>query len=1217
MELSKNESPALPSDYWGIIFKSGNCDVKRSLECVSKGFTVYSQQLFEKMSVYDFVDILYQANPWKDLSWIDIKCNNENKNLLINYFLISGAQPEKDARDPRGQWIREGIDKKDVLNKCLEVKKFDVVFQYIVNNNIEKHVKYYIDYSNAQQCTRLLMLDLIKIQGFQNEWSGGKTLEQWIEECKSMKQIVCDICSFFDKETSCTNFVDIFHEVICEKNSKEQVGKYIIKALNVKNFSMLVFLRTSGRHKTIENAVQWQNSFFDNAQTDNQRKLLAKACYANNINRQFVIAVENGNREKTKSYLEILIDQGYDFNHENNKIENLLKNIFAINLSEMLPALFEAGFNAKISDINDLTADQIKKCVKVGYGLYGEDFWIKGDNYYFLYQAVFLKDAELVEYLLNHKADANRKRCDNKQPIFYALDEDDIFTLLLPKTNLSIQDLGQNINIKLFKNYPEIKESNVLQLIKKCLDPSKIAVSDNSIIENMYRVMIAAIVLSKNEIVKYLLEVITWPDNDKRKMLKFAIDSKNISIVSLLLTKNAHKNGISFDKSYWNCQSDQEKELLFLLAGAGVNFFDIEMTWSLILSLMNQGADIIHYYDTHKKNITEEQSQKFLSYVIQQERYDVVKHLLNNEVKQTNTKISSNSIVRNGVTHTFYEIDGDYNKIKNQELKLLLFKDLVVQNKNDNAVLRYLLDYAIEKQNVDMVKAVLVHYKNINNFEYQILGNWTEQKKEIMELLIERGFNIIHLIDGDRRSIARAWLNVLDTETLIKSLKIGEGVITSPQALLLLEDVLFLYRDIILLNQLTEAVESALKIKALFDFIISLKKINIFDVLCGSVLSLDKLSFLKLIDDQVIIDYISFKADITVNQLQKLLNEAVSSNRCDVVSYLFKEKKVPLRMVNGLYSKNENMQQVLKSYQEELEQQETLYQEGIDEHVKNIKNNKIDNISPINRPVSESLGGIFLLSEDEKKAYDSIIFLADQLLNNPQNTYLRNKIQEINIAWIDNIYTRCSNGITIMKAMEVLSIINDNLRELTDEEKIARNNLRKIIMDGQGFQVIECKKYLENIYSVYNRHVADEQIQKEMLFALEKQIRKSIKQVNQGVDFNCIGEIFIKKIDLLPTSNSAEENAFFKVLEVFIKVNNANKGIYSNNHNVYLEKKHNYIKEIQQKKTENLAAKNGDTIINNQNSFFGLGTIKNIVFSFFTTIFSILQWLNPFKLIFG
>src|SRR4030095_481190 len=223
--------PQLPGDYWGIVFKHANCDVKRSLECVSKGFALHSKQLFEKMCVYDFVDILYQDNSLEDFSWLDIKCNNENKNLLINYFLISGAQPEKDARDPRGQWIREGIDKKDVLNKCLKVKKFDGVFRYIVNFNKKKHVKYYIDYSNVSQCISLLGKDL-GLQNHQNQWSGGKTLEQWMEEYNSMKRVVSEICSFFGKETSFYNFADIytnnFNKVISNEYCKKKASQDII-----------------------------------------------------------------------------------------------------------------------------------------------------------------------------------------------------------------------------------------------------------------------------------------------------------------------------------------------------------------------------------------------------------------------------------------------------------------------------------------------------------------------------------------------------------------------------------------------------------------------------------------------------------------------------------------------------------------------------------------------------------------------------------------------------------------------------------------------------------------------------------------------------------------------------------------------------------------------------------------------------------------------------
>jgi len=1036
-----------PQDMQKIIFHYVDYKSKQNLVFTCRSFLkVAEEYLKEQCSFDNFVDKLYAVpSVSRVFKFLSNNCNDEYKISLINYFLISGARPENDARDPRGQWIREGIDKKELLNQCLQVNKFDIVFRYITQDNKKKHVKYYIDYSNVAQCIKLLAKDL-GIEGYQDMWSAGKKLEQWMEEYNSMKCVVSDICSFFDKETTFNNFAESYNKIVCNEYSTEQIGKDIIKALDAKKFSVLVFLRMCAHRKNIERDFQWINSFFDNAQEDDQRKLLAKACYGSRgLNLRFVAAVKNLNCDKAKCYLEVMIDQGYDFNHEDNKIENLLKNIFAINLSEMLPALFQAGLQISTSDIKKLDADQIRQCVKVGYGLYGEDFWIKGDNYYFLYQAVLLKNAELVEYLLNHKANTNRKRCDNKQPIFYALNNnnDDVFRLLLPKTNLSIQDLNQNINVELFKDYPQTKEDNVLQLIKKCLDPSKISVSDNFIIQNMYNVMFAAIVSSKDKIVEYLLEVITWPDDKKKAMLECAIKhyKSSLSIVDLLLKKNAHQNGVAIDRAFRGASINLDKELLLVLINAGVNLFDIDDNdaWSAILSVMNTDDEIIKYYDIHKDKITETESQRFLSYVIQKERCDVVKYLLDNGVKHTSTKISSSSI------------DGDFNKIKNEDLKLLLFKDLVTQNKNDDDVLRFLLDYAIKNQNVAMVNAVLVHHKNINNFECQILSNWSEKK-------------------------------------------------------------------------------------------------------------------------------------------------------------------------NDCSSKNAEIQTVLQIYRrqlEQLEQQEKLYKEKIDEHVEIINKNKMGDISPINRSAGESSGGIFSLSDDEKKAYDSIIFLAEQLLNNQQNTYLRNKIQEINIVWIDNIYARCSNGTIIMKAMEVLSKINDNLRELTDQEKEARNNLRKKIMNGQDFKVAECEEYFKNIHSVCNRPMVDKELRKDMLCALGKQIQQCIYHLaNEGVSVSAEGDFIVWDVNKVPSSGSKEEDLFFELLKALVKIDNVKQDKY-NLLEGYEAKKNKYKDEIQQTKMVKLVENNSIKVVNNQNSSFGLGTIKDIVSSFFTQFLSFLQCLNPFKFIFG
>ena len=827
--------------------------------------------------------------------------------------------------------------------------------------------------------------------------------------------------------------------------------------------------------------------------------------------------------------------------------------------------------------IDALSADQIRQYVEIGYGLYGKNFWSQGDNRYILHKAICSENVELVKYFLSVKANLDLIIDGGAKPILYALNNDQIFNLLIAGSSQCFNQLSPHI-IEMCLSYDNA-EQNIIKLMQKEKD-------NVFVIDGWFGF---AIKHQRNKIFQYLFNRLKLKDEDKTQFLKSAISKKNLDLVKFLLDNNkVFINELSLNISDIN---ENDKKLLDFLLAHKVNIFAISDQYKMILKLVKDQS-IITCYEEHKQNITAKQNEKLLLCTIKQKRYDVVEYLLN---------------------------------IENTQPKLLRFKDLVTQNKNNDKALRYFFNYAIEKRSVDMVNAVLAHHKDINSLGPCIIDSWHIEDKDIMELLINHGFNIRHLLDEKYFFIAISWLDVLDAEVLIKSLKIGGDVITPQQAFQLLKNVSYLYthkwnpyryKD-------DKKIEPLItKAKELFNFIISLKKIDILDVLYDPAARLNKSLFLELIDDQLIIDYISSKTDITDLQLQKLLHGAVSSYKCDVVSYLFfkEEKRISLEVVKGLRSKDENMQQILKPYQEKLElSQNKEYEASIDAHVKIIQNNRIGNLSLSNKPVNEFSGGIFSLLEDESKAYYSILFLASQLKVNHQNDYLINKIKAINIAWVDNIYVRCSNGPAILNAMKALSKINNNLRELTDEEKKARNNLRKIIIAGQDFQVIECEKYLSQINRVYDRKVADKQLKKDMILDLVQQIKRCIHQVNKGVSFNNLDELIIDDANKVPFSNSDEEKVFFNVFKMFIMAKQALLG----NHNSfagYLKQVEKYNDTKRLRKIAQLRINDNNNVAeeqNNQNGSFGLGTIKDVISSCFTTIFFILQWLNPLRFIFG
>jgi len=840
-----------PQDLQKIIFHYVDYKSKQNLVFTCRSFLkVAEEYLKEKCSFDNFVDKLY-AVPSESRVFLLLSnnCQEEHKISLINYFSFKGKQIE----DEKTKDFDGNLYKNRVIKECFFSHKNenDILFALLVEKNQKKHVKYYTDYSNALFCMELLK------RNFDNKheklfWLNGISLKRLMGLYAYIKQDIKKMFNFFMQ----CNLKEINNE-----------------ALKSKNIFILVLLSAYMEQsaQTISDGIKKISDFFYDASTDELRKLLAKSGYALGLKGSYNKAIASRDFDRAKCYLEIMIDRGDNCN------EIKIIDIINCNLGAMLPALFEAGVQISLYDLKDLSVDQIKKYVEIGYGLYGKDFWSQGANRYILQKAICSENVELVKYFLSVETNLDLIIDSGAKPILYALNNDDIFNLLIEGSSQCFNALYPHI-IEMCLSYNNA-EQNIIKLMQKEKD-------NDVVIKGWFGF---AIKHQRNKIFQYLFNRLKLKDEDKTQFLKPAISKKNLDLVKFLLDNNKVSiNELSLNVSDIN---EKDKELLDFLLAHKVNIFAISDQYEMILKLVNDQS-IITCYEEHKRNIPIKQYAELLSCAIKQGRYDVVKYLLN---------------------------------IENTQLNFLLFKDLVTHNKNNDKALRCFLDYAIEKRSVEMVNAVLAHHKDINSLGSCIIDSWHIEDKDIMEIFINYGFNIIHLIHEKWPCAARACLNILDAETLIKSLKNGEDVITSQQALLLLKNVSYLYTNEWNPHRYKDdkKIEPLItKAKTLFSFIISLKKIDILAVLSDPA-ELNKLLFLELIDDQVIIDYISSKADLTDLQLQELLHGAVSSNKCNVVSYLFKEKNFSLEVVKVLWSKDENMQQILKLYQKKLEQQES------------------------------------------------------------------------------------------------------------------------------------------------------------------------------------------------------------------------------------------------------------------------------------------------------
>jgi len=851
-----------PQDLQKIIFYYVDFQSKKNLLLTCKDFLNVAQEFWTKnCSINDFVDILYGVSNKSDFFRVlSNDSKEEYKVSLINYCYFKGNKEENGLER---SWVKD-LHMRKLISSCsfyVKEKKEEkdyVQLYFFVENNKKKHVKYYIDYCNAMCCIELLRRNS-KNENEKVFWFNNISLQELMKKYANIDQGIKDIYTCFGKET-----------VNQYLNKKIVITEEVIKkVVNSKSCSALVFLFEC--METIPGEIEKICDFFDNASTDELYKLLAKSGYMLELKQLYNKAIASKDFDRAKCYLEIMIDRG------DNLMDIEIANIFKFKLGGMLPELFESGLQISKFYIDALSADQIRQYVEIGYGLYGKDFLSQGDNRYILHKAICSKNVELVKYFLSVKTNLDLIIDNGAKPILYALNNDDIFNLLIEGSSQCFNQLSPHI-IEMCLSYDKA-EQNIIKLMQK-------EKNDNAIITGWFGF---AIKYQRNEICKYLFNRCKLKDEDKTQLLKSAISKKNLDLVKFLLDNTKVSiNELSLNVSDIN---EKDKELLDFLLAHKVNIFAISDQYKMILKLVNDES-IKKCYKKHKRNIPIKQYAELLSCAIKQGRYDVVKYLLN---------------------------------IENTQLNFLLFKDLVTQNKNNDKALRCFLDYAIEKRSVEMVNAVLAHHKDINSLGLCIIESWNVNDKDIIEIFINHGFNIIHLIHEKWPCAARACLNILDAETLIKSLKNGEDVITSQQALLLLKNVSYLYTNEWNPHRYKDdkKIEPLItKAKTLFSFIISLKKIDILAVLSDPA-ELNKLLFLELIDDQVIIDYISSKADLTDLQLQELLHGAVSSNKCNVVSYLFKEKNFSLEVVKVLWSKDENMQQILKLYQKKLEQQES------------------------------------------------------------------------------------------------------------------------------------------------------------------------------------------------------------------------------------------------------------------------------------------------------
>jgi hypothetical protein len=742
------ESPAAQvmniSDLNGTIFTYAHPKSKNSLELTCKSLNKTSNEFFKRCHINDFVDELYKIkhgmncyvhNDAKEYVWLAKKCNDEHKNLLINYCLI-------DSAEKKGQLYP---DKKTILHIILRPELRDQslnrFFEKITMVNYKKHVKFYIPHSNVEQCIRFLKKDFDSIK-----------------QCsKELNCVVSDICSFFDKAISFENFADIYKTVT---NKKYCIEQDIEKALKANNFAALVFLYGCMEDKGVEdyiNLLQCRSIIVEKVETDAQRMLLAKAGYVDSleIGFLFTLALQNNETEKARSFLKIISERGDDVN----MYGDVLKAVFSGSCINMLPALFEAGFAIKPTDINFLTSDQIKTFVEVGHAMYGKTFWSNEYHKSFLHRAVQLNDLELVRYLLKIGAPTNALDDDNnKTPILYSLDNDDIFNLLLIQKEAAY-DYRHGC---LFTAGSSRSKLFIQQFVKQSSEKKIIQLFEHNFFKTINEHWItAASDNNKSVLLRFLLDNNKQglSDQCKKNFLYDAIAKNYKEIVKIWLENGAHKNGVLIDQYDWDVSN---KDILILLLNAGVNILDIHSNpqRQAVLQLIDNDNDIIECFKKHKKDIIPEQGQCLLTCAIQTEQYKFAKYLFNEGIRQSCTSVLLLS------PHGCYTIFGPYTLIKDEEVKGLLFKDLVNTYVDNDGVLQFLLESAIADNSIDRVKITLQQcnktvVENLNITDCV----WDEKNKNILQALIDNGFNIISIQTQD--SIFESWLKLLGSDALV------------------------------------------------------------------------------------------------------------------------------------------------------------------------------------------------------------------------------------------------------------------------------------------------------------------------------------------------------------------------------------------------------------------------------------------------------------------
>lgn len=505
-----------------------------------------------------------------------------------------------------------------------------------------------------------------------------------------------------------------------------------------------------------------------------------------------------------------------------------------------------------------------------------------------------------------------------------------------------------------------------------------------------------------------------------------------------------------------------------------------------------------------------------------------------------------------------------------------------------------LLHRAVTLNDVELVNYLL----SIGALKNDSLRNTGKKNKEIINFLLQQKIYIendlfnFFLECNQNEEINKAFINHLDITILMDyserlqsclrefsvnvsiCIKNTASIMTSKQVEFLLNNIYELYLSYSFKGKIL--AEEKTRVTCLLNAL-PLNKADIFDQGNKGLLSM----LVELMDEQKIIDYISSRTKMDYWQLKSLLNEALEWQKKEIVCYLFDSEKIGLNSVSSYQSNNENMQAILEEYAQKYK-----------------KKNK------------------FALSPAEFKITKAIVFLAEESNNNLQDIYLNDAIKQINIPWIDNIYARCSNGKSEISALEALAKINPNLKELTNEEKQNRGKLEKIIFNGEGFEVNQCGKYLEQIDKIYNRPVADLERKKAIIFALAQQIRNRIGDVFEGLSLNIKNEILIKDVKLLPVSDSNEEKKLFNMFNQLDKINQAQQGNLCNQYKI-LKQAAISAPKIQLKQEAIPPSKIQRSAINNSTeskNFSVSDMIKNACSSFIKALYYFLCFLNPFRL---